>query len=110
MRLIFYGIASFPGSPEREMYTFSFAFRGGGTWKLGLGTRLGSTELAMQAKLKGSRFSNWEKILGWSWVLFATALARAGMDNVIVACEMQRLKNGHFKNVHVRPSSVQYAT
>ena len=48
----------------------------------------------MQAKPKGSRFSDWEKILGWCWLLFTTALARAGMDNVIVACEMQSLKNG----------------
>ena len=59
----------------------------------------------MQAKPKGSRFSNWEKILGWSWVLFTTVLARTGMDNVTVACEMQRLRNGigHFKNVHAFP-------
>ena len=58
------------------------------------------SKVAMQARPKGSRFKNWEKILGWCWVLFTTALAHAGMDNVLVACKMQRLKNGS-KKVHV---------
>ena len=58
------------------------------------------SKVAMQVKPKRSRFRSWEKILGWCWVLFTTALAHAGMDNVLVACKMQRLRNSS-KKMHV---------